>query len=157
MEDAALLMDLNNDPETAQYVVGNPRQVTLQEQIQWMERTKTETDTHRFIVEHSGAPVGTVIISSIDRANLTANVNIKLHRDARGKGIGKQSIMQALQYCFETLGLFCVTAHVLSYNTASLALFNSCGFVNEGILRSRVIKNHERCDLVSFSKTRNDP
>lgn len=151
--DAIFLMELNNDLEIAQYVVGNPRQVTLQEQMKWMEKVTSETQTKRFIVEYDGVSVGTVIISNIDLANLTANVNIKLQSSARGKGIGKQSITLALKYCFESMGMFCITAHVLSFNRASLALFESCGFVKEGILRSRVIKNKERYDLVSFSIT----
>lgn len=156
MRDAAFLMELNNDLEIAQYVVGTPKQVTLQEQLQWMEKAIADPKTKRFLVEHDGASAGTIIISAIDPAHLTANVNIKLHRDARGKGVGTAGIRLAVQYCFEFLGLYCLTAHVLSYNQASLALFERCGFQREGVLRSRVIKNGERCDLVSFSITRDD-
>lgn len=156
LEDAAFLMELNNDLEIAKYVVGNPKQVSLQEQIRWMENLKFETRTKRFIVEYDGKSVGTVIISNIDESNLTANVNIKLHKAARGKGIGKQSIQLALKYCFEEIGMLCVTANVLSYNEASLALFRSCGFFEEGTLRSRVVKNGNRCDLISFSILRED-
>lgn len=149
-------MDLNNDPEISRLVVGNPRPVSLQEQLQWMAKTQIETNVSRLIVEHRGMAVGTIIISDINPANLTANINIKLHKSARGKGIGKQGIRLALKYCFDTLGLICVTAHVLTYNRASLALFECCGFTNEGILRSRVVKNNERCDLVSFSILKNE-
>ena len=96
-DDAAFLMELNNDLEIAKYVIGNPKQVTLQEQMLWMKNLRLETGTKRFIVEHEGKSVGTVIISNIDTSNLIANVNIKLHKNARGKGIGKQSIKQALR------------------------------------------------------------
>lgn len=154
--DAEFLMELNNDPEIAKYVVGNPRTVTLQEQMQWMEKAKSEVNTIRFIVERDGSPAGTVIISNIDHSNLTANINIKLKKTARGKGVGKQSIKLALKYCFENVGLICITAHVLAFNKASLALFEKCGFTKEGILRSRVIKENQRCDLVSFSILRNE-
>ena len=154
--DAELLMDLNNDTEIARCVVGNPRSVTLQEQLQWMEKAKSEPNVIRFIVEHRGLAVGTIIISDINRTNLSANMNIKLLKSARGKGIGKQSIKMALKYCFDNLCLVCVTAHVLSYNKASLALFEGCGFTNEGVLRSRVIKNNERYDLISFSILRDE-
>ena len=156
MRDAAFLMELNNDLEIARYVVGNPKQVTLQEQLQWMEKASSDSKTKRFIVEHDGTSVGTVIISGIDTENLTANVNIKLHRCARGKGIGTASIRLAVRFCFETMGLYCLTAHVLSFNQASLSLFERCGFQKEGVLRSRVIKNGDRCDLISFSITRDD-
>ena len=149
--DAVFLMELNNDLEIAQYVVGNPRIVTLQEQMEWMKNAKADTLTKRFIVEYDGLSVGTIILSNIDLTNLTTNINIKLKKTSRGKGIGKQSIKLALEYCFKIMNIFCVTAHVLSFNEASLALFKSCGFTEEGILRSRVIKNNKRCDLISFS------
>lgn len=153
-KDAEFLMKLNNDPETAKYVVGNPKQVTLQKQLIWMEKIKTEENTKRFIIECSGKPVGTIIISEINMSNLTANLNIKLDSSSRGKGIGKKSIRIILPYCFEELGIYCVTAHILSYNIASLALFESCGFIKEGVMRSRVLKNNKRYDLISFSMTK---
>ena len=156
IDDAAFLMNLNNDSEIAKYVVGTPKKVTLQQQMQWMKNIKHETQIKRFIVEFEYSPVGTVIISDIDSSNATANINIKLQASIRGKGIGKQCIKLAMEYCFKIMGIFCLTAHVLLYNKASLALFQSCGFIREGILRSRVIKNNKRCDLVSFSMTYND-
>lgn len=156
IDDASFLMNLNNDSEIAKYVVGTPKRVTLQQQMQWIKNLKFEVQTKRFIIEYDGIPVGTVIISDIDLSNATANVNIKLHASARGKGIGKQGINLAMEYCFKTMGIFCITAHVLLYNKASLALFKSCGFVKEGILRSRIIKNNKRYDLVSFSMTYRD-
>lgn len=156
IEDAVFLMELNNDLEIAKYVVGNPKQVTLEEQMQWMENLKLERQTKRFIIEYDGLPVGTIIISNIDLLNSVANINIKLQSFARGKGIGRQSVFLALEYSFLKMKIYCITAHVLPFNEASLALFKSCGFVQEGILRSRVIKNNKRFDLVSFSITYSD-
>lgn len=153
-EDAIFLMELNNDLEIAKYVVGNPKQVNMEEQLQWMEKIKAEIQTKRFIIENHGIAVGTIIISDIDSINATANLNIKICREARAKGIGKKSIRAALQYCFESLNMFCVTARVLPYNNASVALFKSSGFVMEGILKSRVVKNGIRYDLLSFSITK---
>lgn len=152
IKDAEFLMELNNDQEISHFVVGNPKIVTLQEQMQWLNNIKFEKNCKRFIVEHNNLPVGTVIVSNIDNANKTANISIKLHKASQGKGFGKQSISLIVRYCFEDLNLMCLTAHVLSYNEASLALFRSCGFTEEGTLRSRVIKENKRCDLVSFSK-----
>lgn len=155
-DDAGFLMELNNDDEIAKFVVGNPRKVTVKEQIQWMQNLENEKNTKRFIVESKGNSVGTVIISNIDRSNLTANLNIKLHKSARKKGIGKKAIKLVLDMCFESMNILCVTAHVLPFNLPSIALFESCGFTKEGILRSRVIKDSQRYDLISFSLTYKD-
>lgn len=156
IKDAEFLMELNNDMEIAHFVVGSPRIVNFQEQMQWMNNLKYEKNCKRFIIEYNCLPVGTIIISNIDTVNLTANISIKLCKSAQGKGIGKKSINMIVEYCFETLNLKCLTANILVYNAASLALFRSCGFVEEGILRSRVIKEDKRCDLISFSRLKND-
>lgn len=154
--DADFLRSLNNDLELAKHVVGSPRIVSIQEQIEWMEVAINNDNAKRFIVEHNSSPVGTIIISDINRTNLTANISIKLKKDARGKGIGKTSIVLGLRHCFDEMGVLCVTAHVLPFNQASLALFESCGFEKEGVLRSRVIKENNRYDLISFSILRDE-
>lgn len=156
LDDACFLMELNNDDEIAKFVVGNPRKVTIDEQFQWMRNLENEKNTKRFIVESNSQPVGTVIISNIDNINLTANLNIKLHKTARKKGIGKISIKSALDICFENMNIFCVTAHILPFNLPSIALFESCGFTKEGILHSRIVKNSQRYDLISYSLTYDD-
>lgn len=149
--DAQFLMELNNDDVIAKYVVGTPRKVTLEEQLKWMDNIRNEKNTIRFIVTNEGNPVGTVIVSNIDYHNLTANINIKLHQLSRGKGLGKKCIELTVAYCFEELHMKCLTAHVLSYNIASLTLFEHSGFKKEGVLRSRVVKNGKRENLVIFS------
>jgi len=133
-------MELNTDLDIAKCVVETPQIVMLREQMQWPEKLKLEKNVKRFMVEHDGLSEGTVIVSSIDSLTLSAGINIKLHKSAYGKGIGKASIMLALSYCFDTLELMCVTVHVLSYNRALIALFKSCGFTNEETLRSRCVK-----------------
>ena len=155
-KDAEFLMELNNDKEISHFVVGNPRTVTLQEQLQWMENIKNEKNCKRFIVEVDGLAVGTVIVSNIDTVNGTAGIGIKLNNAVQGRGIGKKSINLVMKYCFEVLNLACLTAHILEYNKASQALFRSCGFVEEGRLRSRVVKENKRYDLFIFSKLKSE-
>ena len=80
-------MTLNNDVNTMKYVVGNPTIVTMDEQLIWMEKIKLEKDKKRFIVQYKNKAVGTIIISDINRKDSTANINIKLLPEVRGKGI----------------------------------------------------------------------
>lgn len=151
MDDACVLMKMNNNHQISKYVVGSPKRVNLDQQMKWMEQSKNEKNTKRFMVDYEQHPVGTIIISDINASNGTANMNVKLLPESWGKGIGTSSIKLALDYCFLEMKLECVTAHVLSYNSASLALFKKAGFVKEGILRSRILKDGDRCDLISFS------
>lgn len=150
-EDAKTLMEMNNNDQIAKFVVGTPKKVTIDEQMKWMERLSSEKTTKRFMVDYEDKPVGTIIVSDINEYNRTANVNIKLLPESWGKGVGTFAIKLILEYCFYEMDMECITAHVLSYNEASLALFEKSGFVREGILRSRVIKDDTRYDLISFS------
>lgn len=150
-EDYKILMEMNNDPKIAKYVVGNPKKVTEKEQLTWMEKIKTENNTKRYIITKNKIGIGTIIISDINFENKIANINIKLLSSESGKGIGKKAILLSLEKCFNELNVECVTAHILSYNERSIKTFEKCGFTREGTLRNRVIKNNIKYDLFSYS------
>ena len=149
--DAVVLMELNNSKAISDFVVGNPQPVNLEQQLLWMKNLEHETNTVRWMIDYEGAAVGTVILSSVDRSNFTANMNIKLLPQYHGKGIAKKALMIACDIAFDELNIFCLTANILSYNIASYTLFQKVGFKKDGILRSRVIKNGNRCDLITLS------
>lgn len=156
ISDAPILMELNNNEEIAKCVVGNPRKVNMDEQLRWMTRIKQEKNTLRFMITYQNKSVGTLIISNIDKANKVGNINIKLLPQEQGKGLGTISLKLACQYAFEKVDLYCLTAHILSDNEASQKLFKKVGFSREGILRSRVIKDGIRKDLISYSLIKNE-
>lgn len=150
-KDAQILMELNNNEEIANCVVGNPKKVSYNEQLVWMAKITEEKNTVRMMIEYDRTVVGTLIISNIDFNNKTGNINIKILPKYHGKKIGTNALNMACQYAFEDLGLCCLTAHILPDNTASISLFTKAGFCKEGILRSRVIKADHRKDLISMS------
>lgn len=150
-EDAIVLMELNNNEAISNFVVGNPQKVNLEQQLQWMEKVEYETNTARWMIDYDGIAVGTVFLSSIDYSNATGNINIKILPSYHGKGIAKKALLIACDYAFDKMNMFCLTANILSYNTTSYMLFQKVGFHKDGVLRSRVIKNGERCDLIALS------
>lgn len=151
LDDAVLLMELNNNKDIAKYVVGTPTIVTLEQEKVWIDNQKKSKNTIRKIVEYDGLPVGTVIYSDIDLTNKVANINIKILPEFQGKGIGKLSIIESCRKAFKELNIYCITAHVLDYNISSQKLFESVGFIKEGILRKRIIKNNKRNNLLVYS------
>ena len=153
--DASVLMELNNNNEIANCVVGNPKKVNYEEQLLWMTKRAEEKNTVRMMIEYDGNAVGTIIINNVDFNNKVGNINIKILPKYHGKKIGANALDIACQYAFEELNLFCLTAHILSDNVASISLFAKKGFMKEGILRSRVIKNEYRMDLISMSYLKN--
>lgn len=134
--DAYVLMELNNCNEILNCVVGNSKIVSLEQQLEWMEKLKNETNTVRWMIIFNGKAVGTIIVSSIDRINLVGNMNIKLLPEYQGQGIAKKAMLKACNLAFDELKLFCLTANILPYNAVSCGLFKSIGFHQDGILRS---------------------
>lgn len=155
-EDAEVLMALNNNSEVSNMVVGNANIVTMEQQLHWMSNLQNEKNIKRWMIDYENKVVGTVFLSSIDNLNCTCNANIKLLPEFHGKGIAKTALIKVCNIAFNELQLFCITANVLSFNISSQMLFKKVGFHEDGILRSRVIKNGERCDLVTFSLLKTD-
>ncbi|MCI8666525.1 MAG: GNAT family N-acetyltransferase [Dorea sp.] len=155
-DDASVLQELNNNEEIAKCVVGNPKKVNIEEQLLWIDTLNKEKNTIRMMIEYENFTVGTVIISEVDIDNATGNLAIKILPQFQGKGIGTEALTLACEYAFGEMDLYCVTAHILADNYASLKLFEKIGFSKEGILRSRVVKEEQRKDLVSLSRLKSE-
>lgn len=149
-KDAEVLMDLINDPEVERSVFGWSYPVSLSDQKKWIAGL-TNGSTVRYAVDYEKKVVGMAIISSIDMKNRTANMNIKLQKGARGKGIATHVVSLIVHYCFEELNLHCLTANVIEYNTDSIRLWEKFGFLKDGLLRDRVYKNGQYHNVIAFS------
>ena len=160
VRDAQLLMEIINDPETENMLGGSSYPVSYDKQCEWIRNQKNDNGIFRAIIglqsdmEHG---IGTVILTNLDMKNGTAEVHIKLATEGvRGKGYGKDALETIVKYAFSELRLHCIYAHVLEYNTASIGLFEKCGFTKEGILQSRIYKNGMYVNFLSFSKVKDD-
>lgn len=150
------LLEMINDKSTEDFVVGWSFPVSKANQIQWILSVKNDTRNVRLTVEAEEKMVGFVSITDLDFKNRTANLNVKMRKNARGKGYAKRALKLLVAYCFEELNLNCLIAGVLEDNEASNGLFKSLGFSVDGILRSRVFKRDKYIGLVSYSYTRED-
>lgn len=148
--DAPVLLDLINDPEVENAVYGWSYPVSMAEQKKWIANLSNNGSV-RYAVEVDNEMVGVAIISSIDMKNRSANMNIKLLKSARGKGIATHALQLIICYSFEELNLHCLTANVLERNTESRKLWEKLGFMQDGLLRDRVYKNGKYHNVAAFS------
>lgn len=157
--DNQMLLALINDPDTEMMLGGSSWPISEAEQLKWYDNQEKTRDILRCIIaarDQEKEAVGTVILSDIDEKNGTAQIHIKILRDARGKGYGTDAIKTAVAYAFKELRLNCIYAHILSYNEPSIRLFSKCNFKKEGILRSRIYKGGSFVDVYSFSIIKED-
>lgn len=149
-KDAKVLMDLINDPEIENSVFGWSYPVSLLAQKKWIMNLSNDSSV-RYAITYEKQMVGVAIISSIDMKNRIANMNIKLLKSFRGKGIAIRSLKLIINYCFEELNLHCLTANVIENNDKSRKLWIKLGFQQEGILRDRVYKNGKYHNAIAYS------
>ena len=157
--DNTMLLSLINDPDTEMMLGGSSWPVSESEQLKWFEHQERNRDVLRCIValKEDGRAIGTIILSEIDQKNATGHIHIKMSKDGgRGKGYGTDAVNTMVQYAFEELRLNCIYANILSYNEASIRLFERCGFKRDGILRQRVFKKGQFYDLFYYSRLISD-
>lgn len=159
MKDANMLMELINDAETEKMLGGSSFPISIEGQEKWIAAQTGRTDVLRCIVtlKEDDAGLGTVILSDIDEKNGLAQVHIKMSRETgRGKGYGTDALRTIVSYAFDEMRLNCVYAEVLEYNQPSQRLFEKCGFIKDGVLRSRVFKNGKFVNVYSYSIIKKD-
>ena len=61
--------------------------------------------------------------------------------DARGRGVGSIALNGVLTYAFSELGLHRIWLHTLPGNTRAERMYESAGFVREGIERDAILRN----------------
>lgn len=157
--DNQMLLDIINDSETEALVAGNSWPLSMESQLKWYSRLENDSSVLRCTIaeKETNAPLGTLILNEIDYKNGTGHIHIKMAKgDARGKGYGTDAIKTILKYSFDELRLNCIFANILSFNTASIKLFEKCGFKRDGVLRARVYKQGKYIDEYSYSKLASD-
>lgn len=96
--------------------------------------------------------IGDIAIQDIDRNNRTANIRIAIgDKRHQGKGYGREALLLMLDYGFGILNLHRIELEVYTYNSRAMHVYESIGFVKEGVRRHTLYYNHEYHDCVTMS------
>ena len=88
------------------------------------------------IVRYADAEVlGTIDITDFAPRHARGEVGISIRKEFRKQGYAREALQLLCDYAFRFLHLAQLNAHVFADNTASLQLFESCGFVRCGLLK----------------------
>jgi diamine N-acetyltransferase len=138
-EDLNLLYRIENDPELwdigcftvpyskfllKQYIANNQYDVFADKQLRLMIQLK-----------ETGSTVGTIDITDFNIQHSRGSIGIALLKEYRKSGLGNESVSLLCEYAFQFLHFHQLYALVSVDNLDSQALFSSCGFENEGILK----------------------
>lgn len=86
-------------------------------------------------LKQSGEIIGAVGLFDLDKRNQKTEIGYWLGMEYWGKGVASEAVSLVVQYCFRTLKLHRVYAHVFVGNVASERLLLRLGFQWEGLER----------------------
>lgn len=69
---------------------------------------------------------------------------------SKGKGLGKEAMRLLLDFGFNELNFYRIQLNVISYNIAAIGLYESVGFIKEGIYREFIHRDGKRYDLYLY-------
>jgi UDP-4-amino-4,6-dideoxy-N-acetyl-beta-L-altrosamine N-acetyltransferase len=107
----------------------------------WFTRIFQDTEQSRYrVVEWNSKPVGLVSLTKIDSRHRTCEWGGYIGSEIeRGLGVGKEMLRQSLDMAFTELKVNRVSVEVLVSNHRAIKIYESIGFIREGILRERAI------------------
>lgn len=102
-------------------------------------------------------PIGFLHLALIERAHRRCRLGIVIgEKDLWGRGYGHLAAAGAVEHAFDVLGLDRITAEVFADNPRSVRMFESLGFVREGVMRESVQRDGRRVDELVFGLLRRE-
>ena len=145
-----------NWPELAQYgpPYWRPRSsAELRRKIADTAGPQPATAYSFVLVAYEGHLVGEASLHTIDWRSRVAQVGICIWRPGdRGKGYGAAGSRAVIDWAVGHLGLHRLEAWILASNGASLGLFRSLGFVEEGRLTQRYLVGGQYMDMLVLAR-----
>jgi RimJ/RimL family protein N-acetyltransferase len=106
-------------------------------------------------------PIGTVswhrVMYGPNPESAAWNIGISLIPEARGKGYGTEAQRQVAAYLFETTDVNRVEASTDVDNLAEQRSLEKAGYRREGVQRGAQYRAGRFHDLITYSRTRDDP
>ena len=136
----------HNQSDISDLYSGHPFPVNIEMERKWYEKILISNfPTTVFGIEliESKKLIGITVLRNINLINRVAEFAMYVgDKNERGKGYGKEAVLQTIEFGFFKLGLNRIFIKVLEDNITTKKLHESIGFSVEGILRMSVYKNN---------------
>lgn len=125
----------------------------------WLEELDESSDEYYFAIRavRDSVLVGVVSIDEIEWTHGTGQLGIGIGESRDwGKGYGREACALALDFAFHELNLHRIGLGVFAYNERAIKLYESLGFVREGVERESIYRDGERYDQYFYGLLRPD-
>jgi RimJ/RimL family protein N-acetyltransferase len=153
-DDLAGLMRINGDPEVTRFLP-YATWLSIGDASAWYERMlklqATGTAAQLVLLDKAArTPVGTFLIFKHDESARRAEVGYVLGRTHWGTGLMHEALQAVAAQAFGPLGLRRLEAEVDPVNVASTRVLERAGFVREGLLRQRWLRDQRPYDVAIY-------
>lgn len=144
--DAALVVDLRNDPSLSRFL--HMTSPSIDEQLAWFQRYYQRHGDYYFVVERksTGQAEGLISVYDIIPEEGCGEWGRWIIRPGSLAAI--ESAWLIYKCSFEMLGLFSVYCRTVADNTAAVSFQDSCGILDRQILPDHFVLNEQRKDAV---------
>lgn len=128
-EDLPAIVSIYNSTVPSRMVTADTEPVTVESRHAWFAEHTPERRP-LWVVEDNGLVIGWLSYSNFygrPAYNGTAELSIYLHEEARGKGLGRYFVAEAIAFA-PTIGVHTLLGFIFGHNTPSLKLFETFGF-----------------------------
>ncbi len=158
-QDEGLLQSLIHDPEIVRVTGGYRNAGFGTGRADWFSSVSGGFGGLRRIIADPAEEeigLGIIMLSHVNDERKTAEIYIKLKKEARGRGYGRGAVALLLSRAFGELGLRRVCANILEHNAASLSLFEACGFQREHVQNTRADREGHCQKVYGYGISRED-
>ena len=149
--DIPLIQNWINDEEIS-YNNGARLPVSSDEQTAWYEKTAADNTKKKLIIcTNDGEKTGMVSLFNIDHKNRNAEVGIYISGEHQGKGYAKEALRLIINFSFNELNMHKIYATIAEFNTNSIKLFESLGFICECRKKDDRFTNGKFYDVLSYT------
>ncbi len=128
---------------------------TLQQVERLLEKHNGET-SGVLLAERGGVLLGSANMFRLVRPHLnhTVMLGLNVKKGLRGQGLGRRLLQEALEWFERTAPLDRMELDVVHINAPAIHLYESLGFVVEGIKRGAVKKGDRYLDLLTMARVK---
>jgi RimJ/RimL family protein N-acetyltransferase len=153
-EDLPVLTKLRNDVELQAQLLARARGSRSEQVREWLQARSTHPDSMLFVIaeQSNDEALGFVQVSDLDMVDGRASLGICLVKQARGRGIGSQTIFLLCGYLRDQWHLRKLSLNVRADNDSALRCYDKTGFVRCGLLREHVFISGRWHDVVLMER-----
>lgn len=158
LDDAKAILDIQRYVIMEnKYLISVPDEFdkTLEQQNKWIRKVLGNERETMIIAEKDEEVIGWLVFESPNRKRLshTGSFETMIHKDYRGKGIGKMLIIELLKWAEKNPLIEKVSLGVFSTNKRAISLYKSIGFIEEGRKNKEIkLSEHEYADDILMYK-----